>query len=452
MIKRVLFALVAAFVSPMFCANAAAQYPLGTISAVMNETCPAEVGGDPADWVTETSGGTDVQTICYHAEISCPETTDLGVTYGVATPVSASNGMIAFVPSKFGLLTLPGNYKGEVPFDLYHDNFQTVQFAFDSEWQISGTGVGSIKVAACRVATILDYLYTTYFLTNPLNTTAAGMCAHSLSGGAGGLGFAMTYYGAGSFLDKAVFVSGPQYGNLVQGCVPPLKPEVDICPSTDGVFAMGCSTSAGTWSDYPNYVEKTANNISTELYDDPPCSDKSYKYTQAAQSLLAATSIVDGLSDASYTYPNTAVSAYLCDDDSYFTNPSETQAWFYFSQFTPASVPSSCNYSANNSSTPNSCLMVNRVFGCNQETAANGFICQGSTCPVCTGTPPNVACTCGGESCSVQGTPSFAMRPFAEADYLDPVNGCVARHGTSPLLHSGTVSPSLKLPEARLQN
>lgn len=201
--------------------SAVAQYTLGTVSGAVTETCPTILNGQPADWVTQTNDGTVPVTVCYHATVSCPETADLGVTYGVATPAGPSNGMMAFVPSKFGTFTLPGNYKSEIPYDLYHDNFQTVQFAFDSEWQITGTGTGSIKVAACRVATILNYFYATFFLTNTNNTATAGMCAHSLSGGAGGLGFAMTYYGAGSFLDKAAFVSGPQYGNLVEGCVPP---------------------------------------------------------------------------------------------------------------------------------------------------------------------------------------------------------------------------------------
>jgi hypothetical protein len=203
---------------------------------------------------------------------------------------------------------------------------------------------------------------------------------------------------------------------------------VDICPSTDGVYAMGCSSSAGTWTDRPNYIEKTASNISVELANDPPCSEKTHHYTESDKSILAATSVVDGLSDASYTYPNTSVSAYLCDDDSYWTNPSETQAWYYFSQFTPTSVPATCNYAGNNVPTPNSCLMVNRVFGCEQETAAVGFVCNGSTCPVCTA-PPSVTCTCGGKTCSDGGTPSFSMRVFAEADYTDPVNGCINRHG-----------------------
>jgi len=429
-VERLLFVGALALVWMALSGSSVAQYALGSVSGVTNETCPTSLGGHAADWVTQTSNGTDIVTTCYHATISCPSTTDLGVTYGVATPTAASKGMMVFVPSKFGMFTLPGNFKGEIPFDLYHANYQTVQFAFDNWWQLTGESVGSLKVAGCRVATILNFFYTTYFLTNTLNTTTAGMCAHSQSGGAGGLGYAMTYYGAGNFLDKASFVSGPEYGNLVQGCTTPMHAPVNICPSTNGVYAMGCSSSAGTWSDRPNYTQGAASNISTELNNNPPCFDQTHTYTTADKQTLQATSVVDNLTDSSFTYPNTAISAYLCDDDSFWQNPSEAQAWYYYKKFTSTSVPSTCNYSANNVSTPNSCLMVNRVFGCTQvEEGATGYVCNGSTCPVCTGTPPNISCTCGGQTCSAQTTPTFAMRPFAEADYEDPVNGCINRHG-----------------------
>ncbi|HVI06844.1 MAG TPA: hypothetical protein VND65_00975 [Candidatus Binatia bacterium] len=427
--QRIMFLGALALIWIGFSGTSHAQYALGSVSSVTQETCPTALGGHAADWVTTTNNGTVLAVVCYHAEVSCPETADLGFTYGLATPSAASNGMMVFVPSKFGTFTLPGNYKGEIPYDMYHSNYQTIQLAYDNWWQLTGTTTGSLKVASCRIATVLNFFYTTYFLPNN-NTTTAGMCAHSQSGGAGGLGFAMTYYGVGDFLDKAAFVSGPEYGNLVEGCVPPVHPAANICPSTNGVYAMGCSTSAGTWSDAPNYLGGSASNISTELNNDPPCSKSGFKYTKAEQQLLADTSVVDGLSDASYTYPNTAVTAFLCDDDSFWTNPSETQGWYYYSQFNTSSVPSTCNYTGNNSSTPNSCLMVNRVFGCTTvEEADTGYLCNGSTCPVCTGTPPNIKCTCGGKTCSTQGTPSFAMHPFAEADYESPVNGCINRHG-----------------------
>jgi hypothetical protein len=157
--------VIAAWIA--FLPAAHAQYALGSVSSIVNETCPAVVGGHPADWVTQTNNGTDIQTVCYHATITCPQTTDLGVTYGVATPTTLSNGTMVFVPAKFGINTLPGNYIGEIPWDLYHDSYQTIQVAFDSQWQLTGTSTASLKVAACRVATILNFLYTRQYQQQP---------------------------------------------------------------------------------------------------------------------------------------------------------------------------------------------------------------------------------------------------------------------------------------------
>ena len=403
------------------------QLPIGTVSAVTSETCPASLGGTAAGWVTSTGGGSDVLALCYHATVSCPDMPDIGVTYGVATPSGTSLGTVVFVSASGGTTTMAGNYTNDAPFDLFHFGYQTVQFAWDSEWQM-GSSSGSLKVAACRVATFLNYAYSQYYQTNSSNSPTAGMCAQGQSGGAGGLAFSLTYYGASSFLDKAVIVSGPQYANLVQGCSVPNYPPVNICPSENGNYPMGCNSAAGTWSDSPVYVKDAASNMSIELANDPPCNSPSHTYTTQDEINLTATSLVDGAADATYNYPQTAITAWECDDDSYWQNPTEAEGWLYLSQFSnPGNVAPNCNYSGNNTAFPNACFAVNRVYGCpTMELAASGYVCNGSTCPVCTGNPPG-NCTCGGVACS-SAVQSFAMPIFREADYEDPVNGCVKRH------------------------
>jgi trimeric autotransporter adhesin len=403
------------------------QLPLGTVSAPTSETCPSSAGGSPGAWVTNTSGGHDIQAHCYHATVSCPNMPDLGVTYGVATPAGTSRGTVVFVSASGGTTTLAGNYINEAPFDLFHFGYQTVQFAWDTEWQM-GSSSGSLKIAACRVATFLNYAYSQYYQTNSSNSPTAGMCAQGQSGGAGGLAFSLTEYGASAFLDKAVFVSGPQYANLVQGCSVPNNPPVNICPSQNGNYPMGCNSAAGTWTDSPLYTKNAASNMSIELANDPPCNNPSHTYTAQDEINLAATSVVDGAADSNYNYPQTAITAWECDDDSIWQNSSESQGWLYFSQFSnPSQVAPNCNYSANNTPFPNACFAVHRVYGCpSTELAASGYICNGSTCPVCTGNPPT-NCTCGGVACSTV-TQSYAMPVFREADYEDPVNGCIKRH------------------------
>jgi hypothetical protein len=412
-------------------APALAQYPLGTVSAVATETCPTTLGGNDADWVTQTSGGTDIATTCYHATISCPQLPDLGITYGIATPATPSNGTIVFIRGSGGTITLPGNLKKELPFDLYHDSYQTIQAGWDDWWQLTGwANSGSFKVAACREATFLNFMYTNYYQTNTNNTATAGMCVHAQSAAAGALGLSLTYYGASSYIDKVMFVSGPQYGNLVKGCVPN-SPQDSVCaPNSKGKYPNGCSVFAGSFSEYPDYHTGSASNIGRELGENPPCDDSSHNYTASDLTTLTDTSLLDGLSDASYSYPQTAVAAYECDNDMFFNNPTSLQGWYWLSQLsTPAQVAGSCNYSKNRTPDSKMCLVVNRVWGCTQvEEPSTGFVCSGSSCPVCTGDPPNVTCTCGGKTCSETGTPSYAMRPVAETDYQDPVNGCIKRH------------------------
>lgn len=419
--------LLAAFALPTV--RAWAQLPTGTVSAVVSEDCPAVLNGEPADWVTGTSGGNDVQTACYHATVSCPQLPDLGVTYGIATPSTVSNGTIVFVSAAGGTVLQPGAFQSEIPFDLFHAGYQTVQFAWDAWWQSLDKPTGqNLKVLACRVATFLNYISTNYYKTNSNNSPTAGMCVQALSGGAGGLGFSMTYYGAGAYLDKAVFGSGPQYGDLLQGCAVPNAKPVSICPNQNGSYPMGCNSLAGTWTESPTYTGGAALNITVELGNHPPCNNPKHIYSQLDAKLLTATSIVDQASDASYNYPQTAVAAWECDDDSFWKNPSEVQGWLYLSHFTdPSQIAPNCNYTNTNTPFPTACFSVNRVYGCTSvELATTGFVCRGNVCPVCTGNPPT-HCTCGGLPCQ-KVAPIFSMVSAAELDYKDSANGCIKRH------------------------
>jgi len=390
---------------------------LGTVSAVTQVTCPAEATN--YGWVSEKPNGSPV-TICYTANVSCPNVPDLGITYGVATPSGTSNGTAIFVSPKGGTQPVGGNLANNMPYELYHANYQTIQMAWDSDWRDGATGGGYFKSAACRPATMLSYFNTTYYQT-AVNAPTAGSCAVSFSGGAAALGYSLTYYGA-SFLDKAIFVSGPHYSNLIDGCVPSAAP-VSVCPSSDGVtYPMGCNTMAETWTEPGQYTGGAANELGQQIGDNPPCNVKSHVYTATDEANLTADSLVDQAPDSSFNYPQTAISAYECDDDVNWGNPSETQAWLYFAQIAnPTQVAGGCSYQ--NTAQPAACLAVNRVYGCQStEAAYSGYVCVGNTCPVCTGNPPS--CTCAGVACSG----SYAEPAILLADFEDPVNGCIKRH------------------------
>jgi hypothetical protein len=394
-----------------------AQLPLGTVSGVTQATCPTELFN--YGWVSAVNNGPPV-AVCYTATVSCPNLPDLGVTYGVATPIGASNGTVMFVSPKGGTQPVGGNLTKDLPFELYHANYQTVQMQWATDWRSGATGGGYFKSAACREATVLNYLNTTYYQTN-VNTATAGSCAVGFSGGAAGLGYSLTYYGA-DYLDKATFVSGPHYGNLIDGCVP-TAPPVSICPSTDGVtYPMGCNTLSGTWTEAGQYTGGAARTLSTQIGNKPRCDVATHTYTAGEEKELTADSLVDQKLDSSFTYPHTAVAAFLCDDDQTWGNPTEVQAWLYLSQIAnPSQVAAGCNYP--NTLDPTACLSVKRVYGCKTEEAAySGYVCNGNSCPVCTGNPP--ACTCNGVACSG----SFSEPTALLAEFKDSVNGCIKRH------------------------
>ncbi len=409
-----------AVITLLICACAVAshaQLPLGTVSNVTQETCPpddANIG-----WVAATNDGPPVTT-CYTATVSCPNMPNIQMTYGVATPSVPSNGTIVFISAQGGTSLVGGNFATSVPYQLYHANFQTVQMEWASDWRDGSTGNGYFKEAACREGTALSFFNTTFYQTAN-NTPTAGTCAIGWSGGAAGLGYALTYYGA-DFLDKAMFVSGPHYGNLVDGCVPSSAP-ITVCPTADGVnYPMGCGTLSGSWTEAGQYEGQRARVLSSQIGNDPPCNVPTHVYTEKALAALTADSLVDQASDSNFTYPQTAVSAYLCDDDETWGNPSETQGWEYYSQIaSPSQVASGCNYA--NTADPQACLAINRVYGCQHaEETFTGYVCLGSSCPVCTGNPPS--CTCNGVACSG----SYGAQTAQIAEMEDPVNGCVAHH------------------------
>lgn len=86
------------------------------------------------------------------------------------------------------------------------------------------------------------------------------MCVHAQNASAGALALSMTFYGAGDFIDKAIYVSGPKYSNLVQGCVPN-SPSASICSQPNGKTANGCNIYQGRWSESPDYHAGSASNI-----------------------------------------------------------------------------------------------------------------------------------------------------------------------------------------------
>jgi hypothetical protein len=289
----------------------------------------------PPNLLGSVSGATTLPTCpdgfsagetCYSATVSCPSTADIQVTFGVLTPAGAPNGTIAFFIGGGG--TVPAG--GEYITSYAANGFQTVEVVWDTDWETTGT-TANVKTAACRPATLLYYIHQKVY-------QAGGMCAQGFSAGSAAVAYALTEYGAGSYLDNVELESGPVLADMAAGCNP-TSPPVTVC-------ASGCNTGQeGGWSDAPQFVNGdddrinrwsgvSGNNVCTG--SDIPSS----QYTAWKQM-----SVVDGLPDSTFSFPKTAMAGWLCSDTSVdcqggaCQNNSAAEGQIFYSQIVNPSAP-----------------------------------------------------------------------------------------------------------------
>jgi hypothetical protein len=281
-----------------------APLPLGTVTDVSQiSACPDE-GFFPG-------------MSCFHAQMSCPNTDEIGFTYGYEDTAGKANGTIVLLEGGSGTSAVGGQRYAR----QYLDNgFRVVQMAWDTAWELaSHTASTSIKNAGCRPATFLNYISQTLY-------SDGGMCAQGDSAGAGALGYALAWYGAGALLDNVELLSGPVFGDIEQGCMVPNAPVSTVCPPGQ----YGCD--GAPWPDSPSYVGGNIHAID-EWTEEATCND-GQTTTKAANLRWKAMSIVDGTENPSFSYPQTAMAGWLCSNVDTQQNNSAAQGEFFFDQFT----------------------------------------------------------------------------------------------------------------------
>jgi hypothetical protein len=280
-----------------------APLPLGTVSGVRQlSACPS--GYYPG-------------MTCFQAEMSCPNTVDIGFTFGVASPTNRQQGTVVFLDGGGG--TIPS---GELDYGKAYldDDFQIVSMNWASDWENTmSTGGTSIKDAACRPATFLSYINQTLHGTG-------GMCAQGDSAGSGAVAYALAWYGAGNFLDNVELLSGPVFGDIEQGCVVPNAPTVEVCPFGQ----LGCDGSP--WPDPPSYVLGAQEAVGT-WSGDSTCNAGTVT-SAASNANWKAMSIVDGTSNPTFVYPQTAMAGWLCSNDDSTQNNSAAEGEFFYREIT----------------------------------------------------------------------------------------------------------------------
>ncbi len=307
---------------------------------------------------------------CYQAVVSCRNTMDIQVTYGYTSPRGIPRGTIVMINGAGGIEAYgSGNGQRSYGDSYLQAGYQFVQSAFASDWEDTGiNGAKSIKAAACRPATLLNYFHQNLYKGD------GGMCAQGASAGSGALAYSLTWYGSGEYLDKVELLSGPVFSDIQQGCMEPDSPAVTVCSPNQ----YGCNGSR--WSDLPQYIggaQGTLGQLTGHKCQQgnitPAATNDSWK----------AMSIVDGSNEASFAYPQTALSGWLCSNG---LNNSAAQGQLYYRQFSNRSQVAT--YS------------LTRIDGC----AGSEGLEAGST---------------------PQGKNGFAA---ITADMTDPVAGCIKRH------------------------
>ena len=246
---------------------------------------------------------------CYAVTISCPNINDLNGYVKVTSPIGASLGTVLFSSSGNGIGLYESFTYGSTTLDtLLAAGFTLAQISWGGPfakqpfgWQ---TGPGGIRAAACRYATLAEWIYTNIHLAN----TTAPFCATGNSSGAQLIGLALAHYGMGSLFTMVEPTSGPPFARQDWAC-DCLQPQIaNPCGVPQG-FCVGLGNAQ-------KYIDPA--------YPAPLCSDEVQTRTTTYDSTFLHDSIL--APDAVFAYPNTFVNfVYGTQDPSTASN--QGHAW-----------------------------------------------------------------------------------------------------------------------------
>jgi hypothetical protein len=306
----VVLVIAAAFAIVMGMGTAWAQepytpLPIGTVTVPSSTSCSNSYG----NYATGAS--------CFSAKVqNCPNAADLEFTFGEVL-VSNNKGTVVLFNGSGG-----DQAPGGTDFANYYvrNGYQVVQVVWSSAWETSDVLINysptfqaySIKDAGCRPATVLNYVYQTIY---PLEkTTTAGMCAQGTSAGSAAVGYALAEYGAYSYLDNVELLSGPVLSDIEKGCVVPNTPPFTVCPASQTYCQTG-NPPEGGWPDAPQYIPNYNTSVDNWSGILNACNNGT-PTTASQNAAWKQMSIVDGLNDSIFGYPQTALAGWLCSNTS----------------------------------------------------------------------------------------------------------------------------------------
>jgi hypothetical protein len=276
--------------------------PPGGTSVVVGSVVPCS-----SDFFSDTT----IPAVCHSASVAnCPNVSDLSLTYSYDTPASPK-GTIVFFSGSGGTVDA-----GDADFAGFYfaNGYEVVQVEWAFEWEYTGgndttTSPANVRLAACRGATFLNFVFNT---NNSTLYSGGGRCAQGSSAGSGAIAYALTFYGAGNYLDAVELKSGPPIADFKQGCEEPNTIQTTICGTQNGAPQVGCQLG-GTqlWTLSPMYTG-AASGVG-KWTNDSSCAVPGTTTSAASNQAWLQQSIVnDGTGNPTYSYPKTAMTAWLC--------------------------------------------------------------------------------------------------------------------------------------------
>jgi hypothetical protein len=270
--------------------------PLGSISNISSVKCTSQFDS----------------SVCYQATVSCPQTANIGVMWGVTG--SGPNGTVVFLNGGGGTIPYGSSFQPRYT----QAGLTSIEVAWNSDWETAGAPyAANILNASCRSATLLDYFHS--------QQTQGAFCSQGLSAGSGALAYALSWYGLGSELDNVELLSGPVFSNITDGCkVPNSTPTVRIVP-TDGQ----------PWSDKIGYFTEAP---SLTVWTGKQCLPDNRSPDSSEDAWAAQSTVQPG---ATVSFPSTNLAGWVCNNG---LNPSAGQGYLFFSQVaTPYSLTAITN-------------------------------------------------------------------------------------------------------------
>jgi hypothetical protein len=200
------------------CATASTR-ALGTVSNVSNVSCKGPLKGG----------------VCQQMTVSCPGIPDVDAYVKTNTPTGPSLGTATYNvgTNGNGLYESGFTYGGTAVGNVLAAGFTTVQIDWGTPFNSSQPngwvqGPGGVIAAACRYATVTQWIY-----DNIQNNASLPLCATANSGGAGVLAYALSQYNSANILSMAEVTSGPPTARMDWGC-----------GCSEGKMAVQCGSSS----------------------------------------------------------------------------------------------------------------------------------------------------------------------------------------------------------------